>query len=77
MKNSEDFIDQIKDNHTNKTHTLVSFDIVSLFTNVPIDESLTIVRNKLESDETLSERSPLSVKAIMELLEICLKSTYF
>ena len=53
------------------------FDIVSLFTNVPIDESLTRVRNKLESNGTLPERSPPSVKAIIELLEICLKTTYF
>ena len=68
---------KIKDIRTNKTDTLVSFDIVSLFTNVPIDESLTIVRNKLQRDETLPERSPLSVKALMELLEICLKTTYF
>ena len=42
VKNSGDFIDKIKDIHTNKTDTLVSFDIVSLFTNVPIDESLKI-----------------------------------
>ena len=47
-KNSKDFVAKIKDIHTNKTDTLVSFDIVSLFTNVPIAESLTIVRNKLE-----------------------------
>ena len=33
---------------THHGRTIVSFDIVSIFANVPIDESLTIVRNKLE-----------------------------
>ena len=75
VKNSEDFITKIKDIHINKTDRLVSFDITCLFINVPIVESLTIVRNKLERDETLPEWSPLSVKAIK--WELCLKTIYF
>ena len=38
---------------------------------------MNVVRYKLESDDTLHERSPLSVQDIMALLEVCLKSTYF
>ncbi|XP_023710176.1 uncharacterized protein LOC111865964 [Cryptotermes secundus] len=49
----------------------------SLFTNVPVDEVLKIIENKLHDDVTLTERSVLQVEAIMELLEVCLRTTYF
>jgi hypothetical protein len=58
--------------------TLISFD-VSLFTNVQVDEALDVIstRNKLRNDDTLAEESVLQVEAIMKLLEICLRTTYF
>jgi hypothetical protein len=55
---------------------LISFD-VSLFTNVPVNEALQVIRNKLHNDDILAERSVLLVEAIMELLEVCLRTTYF
>jgi hypothetical protein len=57
--------------------TLVSFDVVSLFTNVPIDEALQIIRSRLYIDNTLVEWSVLQVEAIMELLKFCFRATYF
>jgi hypothetical protein len=57
--------------------TLVCFDVVSLFTNVPVDEALQVIRNKLHNNNTLAERSVLQVGSIMELLEVCLKTAYF
>jgi hypothetical protein len=55
---------------------LVSFD-VSLFTNVPVEEVLQIMRNRLSTDSSFPERSPLQFEVVMELLDICLKTTYF
>jgi hypothetical protein len=57
--------------------TLVSFDVVSLFTNAPVDKALQIIWNKLHNDDKLVELSVLQVEAIMELLEVCLRTTYF
>jgi hypothetical protein len=57
--------------------TLVSFDFVGLFTTVPVDGALQVIRNKLHNDDTLVERSVLQVEAIMKLLEVCLRATYF
>jgi hypothetical protein len=56
--------------------TLISFDI-SLFTNVPVNEALQVISNKLHNDDTLAERSALQAKAIMDLLEVYLRTTYF
>jgi hypothetical protein len=58
-------------------YTLVSLDDVSLFTNVAVDKALQIIINKLHNDNILAERSVLQVEAIMKLLEVCLRTTYF
>jgi hypothetical protein len=56
--------------------TLIIFDIISLFTNVLVNKVLQVIRNKLHNDDTLMERSVLQAKAITELLEVCLSTTY-
>jgi hypothetical protein len=56
---------------------LVSFDVVNLFINIPVYEALQVITNKLFNDDTLLEQSVLQVKAIMELLEVCSRTTYF
>jgi hypothetical protein len=53
-----------------------SFDTVNLFTNVPVDETLQVISNKLHNIYTLVRWSVLQPEAIMELLEICLRTTY-
>jgi hypothetical protein len=70
VKNSGHFIQLFKLVNLRRQDTLVSFDVVSLFTNVPVDEALQVVRNKLANDNTLAERSILKVEAIMELLDV-------
>jgi hypothetical protein len=50
--------------------TLVSFDIVSLFPNVLVQETLEVISKKLHSEHTVSEHSTLSVEANMKLLRI-------
>ena len=54
--------------------TLVSFDVTSLFTNVLTDEAVEVIHKKLVD---LVERTPLSPERIAEVLQLCLKSTYF
>ena len=56
---------------------LVSFDVTSLFTNVPIDKVVQVIRDKLQGDKTLADRTTLSPDRIAELFEACLRSTYF
>lgn len=57
--------------------TMVSFDVKSLFTNVPVDEALQVIRSRLEDDVSLDSRTTLSVDSIMELQTLCLKTMYF
>ena len=56
---------------------LSSYDVSALFTSVPIDPALTIIKDLLEKDTTLKERTVMEVSDIILLLEFCLKNTYF
>jgi hypothetical protein len=51
--------------------------VVSLFTNVPLDEVLEVIKKLPTKDQTLAQRCPLQVDDIMELMEMCLKTTDF
>ena len=63
--------------HVESDEILVSFDVSSLFTNVPVGEAVSIIRERLREDETLGDRTSLSPERIADLLEMCLRSTYF
>lgn len=54
---------------------LVSFDVVSLFTCVPIGLAVQVAHCRLENDPLLVERTSLSVYDIMDLLTLCLDDT--
>ena len=54
-----------------------SYDVTSLFTSVPIDQAFNIIKDLLEKDEKLNDRTVLLVQNIIELLGFCVHNTYF
>ena len=56
---------------------LVSYDVKSLFTSIPVEESLGICERKLREDNTLNERMSMDVTTIVRLLRFCLSTTAF
>ena len=56
---------------------MVSFDFEALYTNVPTEDALVIIKELLENDETLSDRMPLSPKNVLDLLEFLVRTTFF
>lgn len=58
------FVNMIKNIKLEKNDLLVSFDVVSLFTKIPINEAVEVI-NEITDQETA------------KLVEICLKSTFF
>ena len=56
---------------------LTSYDVTSLFTSVPINPTLHIIKDLLAKDEKLNDRTVLSVQDIIGLLGFCLHNTYF
>ena len=56
---------------------ITSCDICALFTSVPIEPVIDIIRRKLEQDQELHTRTAMKVEPIISLLEFFLKTTYF
>ena len=56
---------------------MVSYDVRALFTSVPIQPALKILEKLLKEDTGLQNRTAMSIKHIMDLLEFCPRSTYF
>ena len=77
LQNTKDFIQQLKDVKLQPDESIISFDVKALCTSVPIQPVLNIIKNKLENDQDLKQRTSMSVCHITSLLEYCLRSTYF
>ena len=56
---------------------MVSFDVTSLYTAIPINQALLIIEDLLQRDDKLADQTPLSPNQILDLLNILLRTTYF
>ena len=65
VKNSYEFVEQLKYLTINHDECMVSFDVISLFTKIPIDVAKTVVLERLKKDDTLDDRSDLNLTDIM------------
>ena len=77
INSTQDFVEQAKHFKLESGECLSSYDVSALFTSVPIDPALNIIKDLLVKDNTLKERTVMDVEDIILLLEFCLKNTYF
>jgi hypothetical protein len=64
IKDSNEFIKIIEKEKLKPEDTLISFDVVSLFTKIPLDEAIQVVKEVTDPETT-------------KLAEVCLRSTFF
>ena len=78
IKNSYDFVEFLNTIKAGDNESMVSFDVVSLFTKIPVDLAMEIARKRLESypSEDLLEITNWSVEEICTGIRICLQATY-
>ena len=55
----------------------MSYDVSALFTSIPIDPAIKTIKKHLEEDQDLCKRTSMTVEHIINLLEFCLRNTYF
>ena len=77
VKNSCHFAEFVRGKTLKADQVLVSFDVVSLFTNIPVDVAIKVATKRLGQDATLLQRTSLPVEDIIDLLSFCLNTTYF
>ena len=74
LRSTENFIDVIKTIQKPEDHELVSFDVKSLFTSIPLQLALERTENAIKNSTVELQ---LPTDDIMDLLNLCLTSTYF
>ena len=77
VHNNEEFLQHLKGIQVGPDEVIISCDVKPLFTSVPIQPALTIIEKLLGEDPGLQQRTSMTVKNIICLLEFCLRSTYF
>ena len=77
VSNSMDFTKQVANQEIAEDEVMVSFDVVSLFTAMPVDKACVYIRKKLDEDTTLHSRTKLTTDEIISLLEFTLSNNYF
>ena len=56
---------------------MMLYDVKALFTSVPIKPGLDVIEKLLKEDHGIQSRTSMSTQHMMDLLEFCLRSTYF
>ncbi|XP_060074957.1 uncharacterized protein LOC132554659 [Ylistrum balloti] len=77
VRNSKHLAEAMSTIMIQEDEQFISHDVVSLFTNTPIDDALKIIQKRLESDRSWRKNTNLQIKDIMDLLEFVLTRTYF
>ena len=73
LVNSEDFVTKIRNVQLSEDHELVSFDVKSLFTSIPLELGGALK----ESLANYSDELPIPKEEVIDLLILCLQSTFF
>ena len=77
VNNTKEFADEIRKTKLEEDECISSYDVTVLFTSVPVSSALEIIKNKVEQDTDLPNRSIITADNIIELLGFCLNNTYF
>ena len=77
VHNAQDFAEQMKTIKLLPDECIMSYDVKALFTSVPIEPAIKIIKQHLKNDKELEQRTSMSVQHIIILLEFCLKNTHF
>ena len=77
VHNSKQFAEEMKELKLEEGKCITSYDVAALFTSIPVPSALNIIKEKLEQDADLPNRTSMSSTNIIELLGFCLNNTYF
>ena len=77
INSTHNFVEQVKHITLAPGECLSSYDVSALFTCIPVYPAINIIKDLLEKNHTLKERTVMDVSDIILLLDFCLKNTYF
>ena len=71
VKNVNAFLSKIKDIHVEPDEIMISFDVVSLFTSIPLDTARLITEKLLTNNTSWQTKTELNIQDILDLLDLC------
>ena len=75
VDSTRSFIKELKRYTATTNETLISFDVSSLFTNVPLDETIKIVLDRVYKHKEV--KTKIKRKELKKLLDLCTKEVHF
>ena len=76
VKNVNAFLSKIKDIHVEPDEIMISFDVVSLFTSIPLDTARLITEKLLTNNTSWQTKTELNIQDILVLLDLCLSTEF-
>ena len=76
INNTNAFLTNIKDLKLETDEILISFNVVSLFTSIPLDTAKRITNELLTNDKSWQTRTKLDKHDILDLLDLCLSTEF-
>ena len=64
VRNAEDFVNKIRNLSINQDEIMASFDVVSLFTKIPVELALDVLLHRLELWADISSHTKWSIQDI-------------
>ena len=77
VPNASKFVDEISNIDIQDDEIMLSFDVVSLFTAIPVKKACDYIQTKLDCDESLHLPTNLDTTDIISLLNFVLSNNYF
>lgn len=77
VNDSFEFVEFLRECHWRPGDVMISCDVKSLFTSVPVNLAVSVAENRLKEDNTLQLRTSLTVPDILVLLQFCLNASDF
>ena len=75
IKNTKGFIEESKQQILFREHTMVTFDVKSLFTNVPLNRTIDIILKRIYEKDEIG--TSITKNEIKKMLILCTKNVYF
>ena len=72
LKNTADFIEMVRALRVKAEGAMVSFDVKSSFTSVPVCDALVVVQRELEKDNELEINTGVTADMVNKMLKLCL-----
>ena len=74
---SHEFLEKLQEINLNLNQVMVSFDVKSLFTNVPLQEAIYLISDKIYDKNSNANQLPIKKKIFKKILNLATKGNIF